>query len=176
MDRRQLFAVVLVVGAVATLGSLAGADQLIGLFDRDDVPREPQTELNVTYDEAEETATLSLETGDAFETGLLREVYVVVSPADSDDDVRAVVENGRRRSRDGVWVADDGSGVGTFPVELGDTVRVVADGVDSDGDGRPGIEKGDVVSVVYVTDSSEVEYGARWTIGTSNDSGNTTAG
>jgi predicted RNA-binding protein with TRAM domain len=89
------------------------------------------------------------------------------------DRVRAIVENGPNRSRGGVWVADDRPGVAAFPVELGDSIRVVADGLDSDGDGRAGIEQGDVVRLVYVTDGGEVENGLRWTIGAS---GNATAG
>jgi hypothetical protein len=164
------------IGVVAVSASLACPDMVLGLFDDDDVPHRPQTELNVTLNETEEVGTLSLEVGDAFETGLLREVYVVVYPAGSDDGVRAVVESGPERNQEGVWVADDGSGVASFPVELGDEVRVVSDGVDSDGDGRAGIERGDIVQIIYVTDEGAVEYGNQWEIGASATSGNATEG
>jgi len=68
------------------------------------------------------------------------------------------------------------SGVASFPVELGDEVRVVSDGVDSDGDGRAGIERGDIVQIIYVNDEGAVEYGNQWEIGASATSGNATEG
>lgn len=151
------------------LGALAGAGWLLGVFDHDDVLYGPQTDATLTHDESVEVATLTLEAGDAFRTGLLREVYVVVYPAGSDDGVRAVVENGPNRSQEGVWVADTRPGVAAFPVQLGDSIQIASDGVDSDGDGRAGIEQGDVVRIVYVTDDGEVENGLQWTVGASAD-------
>jgi hypothetical protein len=161
-----------IVVVVVVLGGLAGAGWLLGVFDHDDMLYGPQTDAKLSHDESAEAATLTLEAGDAFRTDLLAEVYVVVYPAGSDDGVRPVVENGGNYSREGVWVADDRPGVAAFPAELGDSIRVVADGLDSDGDGRAGIEQGDVVRLVYVTDGGEVENGLRWTIGAS---GNATA-
>lgn len=79
-------------------------------------------------------------------------VYVVIGDS-GEKRPRATIASGGRVSERGLWVDDNSSALKNYS-DPGDSVLVVSDGTDQDGDGRAGIEPGEMVTIRYF----EVEH------------------
>lgn len=79
-------------------------------------------------------------------------VYVVIGDS-GENRPRATIASDGRVSERGLWVDDNSSALKNHS-DSGDSVLVVSDGTDQDGDGRAGIEPGETVTVRYF----EVEH------------------
>lgn len=90
-------------------------------------------------------------------TGKQRAKLYIVVEGPGDRERRARITGGERTSDRGLWV-DDAEDAIRNQTSAGDSVLIVSDGTDIDGDGKAGIELGEWVNVRYF----EIEYD-EWT-------------
>lgn len=119
----------------------------------------PKLELTTFHEN--ETAMLTHIGGDTVTnttTGLpTLALRIEVCPKNIEDQrfLNATVEHSGRTSMTGWWVSENHSAVSSFPITKGDSVQVLTDGKDADGDGTGGIEPGDYVLVRVFTKLGE---------------------
>lgn len=140
--------------AVTVMG--AAISLFPGLFNETPAQHQsPKLELNTV--QQNETVRLTHIGGDVVTnetTGLPTvALRVQICPASIEDKrfLNATVHHNGRTSMAGWWVSENNSAVSSFPISNGDSVQVLTDGKDEDGDGRAGIESGDFVLVRVIT-------------------------
>jgi hypothetical protein len=113
--------------------------------------------VEVSHSPTSETVTVRLISGDSYERPFTD--ALVVSRSEQIDEAAGVtVAAAGRTNSHGVWAgrlpSTDRSGVLGLPVSVDSnaTVRVTADGTDSDGDGTAGIERGETLYILFVGD------------------------
>lgn len=151
MMKNLLFILLLAIAVTGAVVSLSPA--LIN--ENPEQHQSPKLELTTVHEN--ETATLTHIGGDTVTnntTGLpTLAMRIEVCPKTIEDQrfLNATVEHQGRTSTTGWWVSKRNPAVSSFPITEGDSVRVLTDGNDADGDGTAGIEPGDYVLVRIFT-------------------------
>lgn len=157
MLRRLFYTIVVVVFLVALVaGGLRGlqhleTDPLIIKHQSPQmiVERYPENESAIIRHSGGDTVTSETRK----EVVGTRAVQVRICPKSPENEtlVNATVEHNGRTSVDGWWISLNKSGVASFPITEGDSIRVVSDGHDADNDGTAGIEPEDYIDVILFT-------------------------
>jgi len=152
VNRTLVLFALLVTGAIVAgvvLFAPVGADWL----GEHPVANTPQITVQMSFDAANETVRLTHDGGDALHKGI--EVRVLVCPAGSDTPVNATLMHNETTVTNGLWVSSERRAAAPYPLQLGDSVQVLGDGVDRDGDGTAGIESGDTLVVKIVNTGAD---------------------
>lgn len=147
MGRSEIL-LVLLLGLGATVGAFYFAPVRDIFFGADFDADTPQVTVQVAFDGANETVRLTHDGGDELNEG--SQVRVTVCPAETATPVNATLAHRGTVVENGMWISGERPAAAPYPLGIGDSVRVLGDGVDSDDDGTAGIEPGDTLVVEVV--------------------------
>lgn len=147
MDRVPIAFALLVTGVIIT-GVVFLAPVGGNWLGEHPIANTPQFTAQMSFDDANETVLLTHGGGDALREGI--EVRVLICPAGSQTPVNATLMHNETTVTNGLWVSSERRAAASHPLRLGDSVEVVSDGVNSNSNGRAGIESGDTLVVNIV--------------------------